>query len=112
MSEATPFNVLSSILEPYAQHMLVKHDTDANYYLEETFSSEKAQMFGAVQVKKRYTSFHLFPVYCDPDLLTDITPELRKRMQGKSCFNFANVEHIPREELEALVAAAFQSIKT
>jgi hypothetical protein len=26
------------------------------------------------------------PVYAWPDLLEDASPELRKRMQGKSCF--------------------------
>ncbi len=112
MSDPSPFKVLSSILEPYAEHMIVKHDTEENYYLEETLSSGKAQMFAAVQIKKRYTSFHLFPVYCEPELLTNITPALRKRMQGKSCFNFASEEQIPRAELESLVATAFQSIKT
>ena len=32
------------------------------------------------------------PVYVDPGLLDDVSPELRKRMQGKSCFNFTSVD--------------------
>ena len=32
------------------------------------------------------------PVYMFPDLLDGISPELRRRMQGKSCFNFKKAE--------------------
>ena len=110
MSREESFELLSELLKPYAKRMSVKHDTDENYYLEETLSSDKPQMFGAVQIKKRYTSFHLFPVYCDPDLLKPITAELRKRMQGKSCFNFTKVEQIPEGELKTLIAEAFGSV--
>ena len=91
MSTPEIFAELSKLLRPYAEEMNVKTDSDTNFYLEENRSSEKLQMFGAVQVKKNYTSFHLFPVYTDPSLIDDISPELRKRMQGKSCFNFKKV---------------------
>ncbi|MEL6360480.1 MAG: hypothetical protein AAFR21_05300 [Pseudomonadota bacterium] len=110
MSNEKPFELLVDILQPYADDMTVKHNTETNYYLEETQSSSKPQMFGAVQVKKSYTSFHLFPVYTNPDLLTDISDDLRKRMQGKSCFNFKAKEQVPVDELEALVRAARESL--
>jgi hypothetical protein len=48
--------------------------------------------FGAAQIKKNYVSYYLMPVYMFPDLLADLSPRLRKRMQGKSCFNFTTVE--------------------
>jgi hypothetical protein len=32
------------------------------------------------------------PVYMYPDLLNGISPELKKHMQGKSCFNFKKIE--------------------
>jgi hypothetical protein len=48
--------------------------------------------FGAVQIKKRYVSYHLMPVYSYPDLLTGVDEELKKRMQGKSCFNFTKID--------------------
>ena len=32
------------------------------------------------------------PVYGLPELLADISPELRRRMQGKACFNFTRVD--------------------
>lgn len=110
MSDPSPFSVLSNLLKRYAKGMNVKYDTDTNYYLEESRSSAKPQMFGAVQVKKSYTSFHLFPVYCHPELLDDVSDNLRKRMQGKSCFNFKSVEQIPMFELENLVEQAYSTL--
>ncbi|MFK7955584.1 MAG: hypothetical protein AB8B96_05775 [Lysobacterales bacterium] len=110
MSESTPFEVLSELIRPYASKMVVKHDTEANLYLEETTSSDKPQMFAAVQAKKRYTSFHLFPVYLDPSLLDRISESLKKRMQGKSCFNFTTVDQVPVAELKALVNASFKNL--
>lgn len=44
--------------------------------------------FGAVRRSKTYIGYHLMPVYGRPSLLTGISPALKKRMQGKSCFNF------------------------
>ena len=37
---------------------------------------------------KRYVSLYLMPVYAFPDLDEALSPELRRRKQGKSCFNF------------------------
>jgi light-regulated signal transduction histidine kinase (bacteriophytochrome) len=33
-------------------------------------------------------SFHLMPIYICPVLIKSISPALKKRMQGKTCFNF------------------------
>jgi hypothetical protein len=63
--------------------------------------------FGAVRVGKRYVSFHLLPVYALPDLVANISPELRKRMQGKSCFNFTTVDEDLMRELDALTKRSF-----
>ncbi|NUQ86521.1 MAG: hypothetical protein HUU11_17610 [Anaerolineales bacterium] len=48
------------------------------------------------------------PVYMYPELLKDISPELRKRMQGKSCFNFKKVEPELFEELVALTRQGYE----
>jgi len=106
MTDTTPFEILSDILRPIAKGMIVKHDTDTNFYVEEESSGAKPQMFSAVQVKKNYTSLHIFPVYTDPSLLEGISPELKKRMQGKSCFNFKSADQIPTDEVRALLQNA------
>ena len=58
--------------------------------------------FGSVKIGKRYVSFHLMPVYMIPGLLDDVSPQLRARMQGKSCFNFTRVDELLFDELAAL----------
>lgn len=60
--------------------------------------------FGGVRAGKAYVSYHLMPVYTHADLAAKISPALRKRMQGKSCFNFKAADPALFEELAALTA--------
>lgn len=110
MSDAV-FAALRALLAPYAAEMRVKTDAADNYYVEESWSGPKPQMFGAVQVKKSYVAFHLFPVYVHPELLDAIPPDLRKRMQGKSCFNFKTLEQVATPELGELVRRCYEKIR-
>lgn len=57
------------------------------------------------RVGKRYVSYYLMPVYGLPAPLDWISPELRRRMQGKACFNFTTVDEPLMLELERLTAA-------
>jgi hypothetical protein len=49
------------------------------------------------------------PVYVKPELLSGMSPGLKKRMQGKSCFNFTTVDEPLFKELKALTKAGFVS---
>jgi len=82
---------LKSLLTPYANRLVVTSDQPANYYLDTPYldKNNKRLFFGAVQVRKSYISFYLMPVYMFPGLLEGVSAGLRKRMQGKSCFNIA-----------------------
>jgi hypothetical protein len=63
--------------------------------------------FASVRQGKAYVSFHLMPLYMNPPLLRTVSPSLKKRMQGKTCFNFkAAPEPELLKELERLVEAA------
>jgi hypothetical protein len=88
------FEQLKNILKPYAETFDLKADTSETYYLDGPYSEKwkKQLFFGSAQVKKNYVSFYLMPVYMYPDLLKDVSPELKKHMQGKSCFNFKKIE--------------------
>ena len=59
-------------------------------------------MFAGVKLGKRYVSYHLMSVYLRPD--TVISPELTKRRQGKSCFNFTRIDEGLFDELADLTA--------
>lgn len=101
------FARLRAILEPYAAKMIVVHDTDTNYYLDTSYvmKDKHRLFFAAVRLGKAYVSFHLMPVYCAPDLLASMSPELTKHMQGKSCFNFKAVDEKLFKELAKLTKA-------
>ncbi|MSU25617.1 MAG: hypothetical protein EXS32_17570 [Opitutus sp.] len=64
-----------------------------------------------VQVGRAYVSFHQMAVYARPDLLRGVSPELRARMQGKSCFNFKTVDPVLFAELEALTVRGFDAFR-
>ena len=71
----------------------------------------RALFFGAVQVRKSFVSYHLMPVYVQPALLDGISTALKKRMQGRSCFNFSAVDTALFGELAALTKAGFASFE-
>ena len=106
----TIFEKLKAILKPHAKKLIVKVDSPAAYSLDGPHSEKwkKELFFGSVQVKKNYVSFYLMPVYMYPDLLKKISPELKKHMQGKSCFNFKTVEKSLFEELSQLTKQGFE----
>ena len=107
------FEQLKKTLALYAQQLTVTADTPQAYSLDGPYSEKwkKAVFFGSAQVKKNYVSFYLMPVYMFPDLLKDISPELRKHMQGKSCFNFKKVEPALFKELAGLAQKGAEHFK-
>ncbi len=112
---AAVFAALQPVLAKYANRLAVKADTPVEYTLvtksASPFHQHKGQplYFGSVRLGKAYVSFHLMPLYMCPVLAKSISPALKKRMQGKTCFNFKTD---PEPELIAaltrLTEAAFQ----
>lgn len=104
------FKRLKGFLEPYAERLVVKEDQPGNYYLESSYSQKwkKPMFFGAAKIQKNYVSFYLMPVYMFPELLGGISPGLKKRMQGKSCFNFKGVDEVAFAELANLTKKGFE----
>lgn len=98
------FDSLSTLLRRHVAGMSIKADAPGNLYVELAPATlkDKPQFFAAVQVKKSYVSYHLMPVYEHPALLDGVSAALRKKMQGKSCFNFTMNEPALFEELDAL----------
>ena len=106
------FAQLRGIMATHGPALAVKTDTSDNYYVNSTKPYNKKDLFfGAVQSKKNYVSYHLFPLYMFPELLKGVSPELKKRMQGKTCFNFASVEEGLFGELAALTRKGFEEFQ-
>jgi len=107
------FEELKNILKPHAQELTLKADTSDTYYLDGPYSEkwQKQLFFSSAQIKKSYVSFYLMPVYMYPELLKAISPELKKHMQGKSCFNFKKVEVDLFKELAELTRKSAEKFK-
>jgi hypothetical protein len=102
------FGRLKKILEPLAaDHVVIRDDPDF-YHLDAKHAGrrKKPSFVAAVKIHNGYVSFYLMPVYEHPELLEGISDELRKRMQGRSCFNFTAVDEPLLEELADLTRAA------
>lgn len=114
MTDLQPvFAALRAVMHPFADRLVVVKDEPGHFYLDTAHvqKNNKPLFFGAVQRKKRYVSYHLMPVYVKPVLLDSLSPELRARMQGKSCFNFTTVDDSLLEELAALTRAGFEEFE-
>jgi len=109
------FAVLKPVLMQYADRLTVKADTAVEYTLvtksPSPFQQHKGQplYFGSVRLGKAYVSFHLMPIYMCPALVKSISPALKKRMQGKTCFNFrTGPEPELIDAMKQLTAAGFK----
>jgi hypothetical protein len=113
-AEFTPIFVkLKAILTPYAKKMKVVKD-DAQWYYLDTNSigaNKKPIGFAAVRIGQNYVSFYLMPIYMNLKLQATISPELKKRQQGKACFNFAEVDGKLFAELKSLTKAGAECFK-
>lgn len=104
------FAALRAILAAHDDRLSVTKDTAGHFSTDVLRVRYKGHpvMFGAVRMGKNYVSFHLMPVYMNPRLLGTISPELRRRMQGKACFNFNTVDEGLFRQLSDLTAAGLK----
>lgn len=112
---ALVFAALKPVLAQYETRTSVKADSPTEYTLvtksPSPFPQHKGEplYFGSVRLSKAYVSFHLVALYMCPALTESISPSLKKRMQGKACFNFKrSPEPELIEELKQLTEAGFK----
>jgi hypothetical protein len=96
---------LCEILLPYRDRLVATKDGPGGYQLEIPGLEGKPSGYVAgTRVGKSYVSFYLMPVYAWPSVLDGASPELLRRRQGKSCFNFTRVDEALLSELADLTA--------
>jgi hypothetical protein len=107
---AAVFDRLKDVLEPYGRRMHVAADSPDVYAIDMAPEAERnpTTWFGGVRIGKAYVSYYLMPVYVEPALLEGVSPELLRRMQGKSCFNFSRVHEELFAELAGLTRRSFE----
>ena len=107
------FAALKKLVQPLAKRMTVLANTPDKFILEAGYSVEhkKKIWFGGVQRGKAYVSYHLIAGYAFPELLKDLSPKLRARMQGKSCFNCTKHDPALFRELGRLTKRSFERFR-
>ncbi len=106
----TTFSKLKALLQPYESKLIVVADTEDHYALEtpHVMKNKHRVYFAGVKIGKAYVSYHLMPVYALEEVRDEISPELKKRMQGKSCFNFSEPNEKLFKELARLTKVGFK----
>jgi len=100
---------LREVLEPYRGRLVATKDGPDGLTLEIPGLEGKPWGYVAgTRLGKRYVSLYLMPVYAFPDLDEALSPDLRRRKQGKSCFNFTTVDESLFAELAGVMAAGFE----
>ena len=96
---------LREILAPYRESLAVTKDGPGGVTLEVPGLEGKPWGYVAgTRLGKRYVSYYLMPVYESPGAIEGMSAELRKRMQGKSCFNFTTIDERLFSELADVTA--------
>lgn len=100
-------------MRKYERHLEVVGDGPSAYMLATKAKTRTGVQiyFGGVRAGKTYVSYHFFPIYACPDLLPQVPPELRSRMQGKSCFNFKTIDGDKLRMLKEMTRAGFERFR-
>src|SRR5262249_9729117 len=107
------FDRLRAILQKHAGTLSVAADEPGHYCLEIVNSPKFKKSYPAAWVKtvKSYVGYHFMPVYMFPKLRDGLSKQLKARMQGKSCFNFSEIDEGLFEELDELTEHGFATAR-
>ena len=104
------FDALKKLFAKQAPKLFAKSDTSEYYYLESKTPTyrNRPMYFGGVRRGKAYVSFYLMSIDGSPQQMKSLSPALKKRMQGKACFNFTKLEPELFAELQKLVDGGYK----
>lgn len=111
---AVVFVALRKLLQSFKGEIITETDKPDNYHtaMPALLHRGKPLYFAGIKTGKNYVSYHLLPLYYNPDLNKQLPAELKKRKQGMACFNFAAVDDARFAELKKLTVAGLKMFKT
>jgi hypothetical protein len=103
------FADLRAILADYEPKLKVVRDKPGDYYLDTHTlgKNKKPIMFAAARIGKGYVSYYFMPVYSG--VIKGMSPALKKRMQGKACFNFTKCDPELFSELSRVTRQGYEA---
>lgn len=116
------FQRLRSLLQAHQSDLTVIKDTPDHFALEAPVGPATIKAWGGkakapkmpvawVEVKKNYVSYHLMGIYMNPKLQAKLSEPLRAHMQGKSCFNFKEIDESLFDELDSVTVESLNALK-
>jgi hypothetical protein len=113
---------LRRLLQTQQAGLTVNKDTADHFSLEAPVGPTTIKAWGGkakapkmpvarVEVKKNYVSYHLMGIYMNPKLESKLSEPLRAHMQGKSCFNFKEVDELLFKELDDVTRESLTALK-
>ncbi|NVM34422.1 MAG: hypothetical protein HWN81_02425 [Candidatus Lokiarchaeota archaeon] len=119
------FLKLKKILESQSNNLLVKKQYIGSqakqqkpaYHL---YGNKEVSLFGkkpqptyiaGVIQQKNYVSFYFSPIYSHPDFFKNISPELKRFLKGKSCFNINKTTPELLKEVEDILKVGINKYK-
>lgn len=116
------FQALREVLRAHANGLTVSADTPERFCLEAPTGPATVAAWGGerrrptlqvawVKRGKAYVSYHLMGLYGNTALVAALSPALRARMQGKTCFNFRRPDAKLLAELDRVTAASIAGLK-
>ena len=108
------FTTLREILAAHSDDLVVTVDRPGDFQVASATMQDRIGRplaVAAVRTRKHYVSYFLMPVYAAPRLVQSLSPALKKRMHGLSCFNFTAIDPDQITELSKLTKAGIDAFR-
>ena len=108
------FTTLRDILAAHSDELVVTIDRPGEFRVGSPTMQDRIGRplaVAGVRTRKHYVSYFLMPVYAAPRLVQSLSPGLKKRMHGLSCFNFTTVDPAHARELSRLTKAGIEAFR-
>jgi hypothetical protein len=108
------FATLREILAAHSDDLVVTVDKPGDFRVASPMMQDRIGRplsVAAVGTRKHYVSYFLMPVYAAPRLVQSLSPRLKKRMHGLSCFNFTTIDPDQIKELSRLTKAGIEAFR-
>ena len=107
---------LKQLLKPYEEQLSVKENLPEKYELAcpekiKIGKSEREVYFTSIILQKNHIGLYFMPVYTHPKEFTNLDPELKKMLKGKSCFHIKSWNDDLKQKLQDLFDDGFSVYK-
>lgn len=107
------FNTLKPLIAAYVPPLTAITDEPGRYNacavgpIEVMGRKRDGMDFATIIVQKAFVGFYFLPVYCNPELLEKLHPDLLKKLKGKACFHIKSADAATLAQIEDALRLGF-----